>query len=63
MLRLLRLDALALLRDRLALAALVIGSVASLLAVVVGHAWVERLSRSASAASLTASTERATARD
>ena len=63
MLRLLRLDALALLRDRLAVAALVVGSLAYLLAVVVGQAWVDRLSRNAAAVALTASTERNAARE
>lgn len=62
MLRLLRLDAALLLRDRLAVAALLIGSLACLLAVVAGHAWADRLNRDAAAVALTASAERETAR-
>lgn len=62
MLRLLRLDALQLMRDRLAITVLVIGSVACLLSVVVGQAWMARLSQDASSVALTALSERDAAR-
>lgn len=45
--RLLRMDAAMLLRDRLALGALTVGLLAALLAVVAGHAWARQLSAGA----------------
>lgn len=63
MLRLLRLDALQLLRDRLALTVLVIGSLACLIAGTVGHAWLASQLEDASAVAQTATTERGTSRE
>lgn len=61
MLRLMRLDALQLFRDRLAVLVLAIGSAACLLAVVAGHAWVGRLHADATAFAQSAEIERSLA--
>lgn len=62
MIGLLRMDAVMLLRDRLALGALVVGLLAALLAVLAGHAWATQLDAGGKEAQFEASKAQATVR-